>query len=67
MPNITVRNMNKMRLLDAIGTEPTVNYGEIAEDIGVSRSTVARWMMKPDDFQTQRMMDAIKRIKDRKQ
>lgn len=62
---MVIRNNNKLRLVEALGKEPRLSYRDIAKEIGVATSTVSRWMMEPDDYQTQRIMDAIDRIRKR--
>lgn len=65
MGSYVIRNQNKMRLIEAMGKEPTVSGKDIANEINVGSATVYRWMQEPDDYQTQRMLDAIGRIRAR--
>lgn len=65
MGSYVIRNQNKMRLIEAMGKEPTISGKDIAKEINVGSSTVYRWMQEPDDYQTQRMLDAIGRIRER--
>lgn len=63
---VTIRNENKLRLVKEMGQDPIVSGRDIATELNVTPVTVYRWMAEPDDYQTQRIMDAIKRIKERK-
>lgn len=43
---------------------PRLSYGKIAEQIGVSQVTVARWMAdEPTEEQYQRLVQAVKELR----
>lgn len=60
---ITIRNANKLMMIEAMGEPPVISGRMVAEHIGVHPVTVYRWMQNPNDEQTKRIMDAIKEIR----
>lgn len=66
MAGIKITNENKRRLVVEMLGNPPVVCREIAEELGYHPKSIARWMMEPTDEQTEKMLGAIARIKERK-
>ncbi len=60
---MVIRSKNKMRLVEKMYEPPRISGVQIAEELGISRVTVYRWMQDPNDEQTERMIKAIRAIR----